>query len=218
MVRALYKERFRAAIKNAFESGQLQMPPDHSKLTIVRLLRVTSKKTWCVKIEEQYAHGKGVLLYLSRYLRGGPIHPKQIMRCDAERIGFRYKGHRSKRQKLLLLKPSEFIRRVLLHVPEPGQHVVRHYGLYSSASRTSRNNCRLQLGGLVDSTESPDEVTDKAQISCKLCGEALVLKRRYYAHRRKGNSYKAEYVEKHVQQTDEPDQTQIKKRSMQLRL
>lgn len=112
-VRALYRGRFQARIKEAFKDGELVVPPDQGDKDFRDIYKRAYKKVWCVRIEEQYAHGRGVLRYLSRYLRGGPMNPAQIVRCDSEQIGFRYKDHRDQRTKLLSLKPGEFIRRLL---------------------------------------------------------------------------------------------------------
>jgi len=218
VVRSLYRGRFLGVIREALENDELVLPSDYTKQQVGKLLRQTGQKTWCVKIEEQYAHGRGVMMYLSRYLRGGPIHPKQIVRCDNERISFRYKDHRDRRTKLLNLKPREFIRRVMLHAPETGQHMVRHYGLYASAGRAQRNACRAQVGGLMEKyTENEGETRD-AMVKCAECGSETSLLARYYGGVRKGNSYKEVYASGHVQQIDEPDKTQIKKTSPPLRL
>ena len=104
-IKALYRGRFQAKIKHAFESKELELPPDHDRREFYRLYRAAYSKSWCVRIEQQYAHGSGVLVYLSRYLGGGPIHTSQIVRCDSEQIGFRYKDHREKRTKVLTIKP-----------------------------------------------------------------------------------------------------------------
>jgi len=218
VVRSLYRGRFQAAIRRALENGELKLPPDHTQIQVEQLLGQAGRKTWCVKIEEQYAHGKGVMLYLSRYLRGGPINPKQIVRCDSERIGFRYKDHRDKRTKVLNIKPDEFIRRVMLHVPETGQHMVRHYGLYSSAGRNQRNTCRKQVGGLTENDTAIERKVCATMVVCKDCGAETRLVVSYYGTARKGNSYKAELDARHVQQDDEPDKTQIKKPPMLMRL
>ena len=144
-VRTLFRGRFQAMIKAALDSEELVLPPDQTSQEFQTLYKKAYTKRWCVRIEPQYAHGRGVLKYLSRYLRGGPIHASQIVRCDTDQIGFRYKDHRRKRTRLLSVKPEEFMRRLLLHVPEPGQHMVRHYGLYAGAARNSRNACRDQF-------------------------------------------------------------------------
>jgi len=218
VVRKLYKGRFSAEIKRALESGELRLPPDHTVGQSMNLVKRTDRKIWCVKIEEQYAHGKGVLLYLSRYLRGGPISPKQIVRCDHEKIGFRYKDHRDQRIKLLSVKPSEFVRRLILHVPESGQHMVRHYGLYASAARKRRNICREQIGGLMESVGDVGSVSEPSVLICKGCGAEMNLKVTFHNRLRKGNSYKAEFNARHVQPDDEADKTPNKKRPPPLRL
>ena len=77
-VRALYRGRFQARIKEAYESNELRLPADQNREVFYANYKAAYSKTWCVRIEDQYAHGKGVLVYLTRYLKGGPIHPSQI--------------------------------------------------------------------------------------------------------------------------------------------
>lgn len=216
-LRALYRGRFQDKIKRAFEAKELTLPPDQTGRDFLLVYKKTYKKIWCVRIEEQYAHGRGVLSYLSRYLRGGPINPAQIVRCDDKRIGFRYKDHRDKRTKVLSIKPSEFIRRVLLHVPESGQHMVRHYGLYAGAAKVRRNRCREQLGGLMELLDLSSE-SKKQSLICRCCGAGMRLKWAIYPKQKKGNSYTVESNESHVQHGDEPDIGQGKKKITALRL
>lgn len=218
VVRTLYKGRFRAAIRRALENDELNLPPDQSRGKALNLVRRTGRKTWCVRIEEQYAHGRGVLAYLGRYLRGGPINPKQIRSCRQDGIGFHYKDHRDQRIKLLTLAPSEFVRRLMLHVPETGQHMVRHYGLYASAAKVKRNHCREQIGGLMESVENEESEKETISLLCRGCGAVMRLKKTFHSKHLKANSYRVELDARHVQQNDEPDKTQIKKIPPPLRL
>lgn len=225
-VKALYRGRFQARIKEAFEAQQLKLPPDHTKGMFLRQYKAAYAKSWCVRIEEQYAHGSGVLVYLSRYLRGGPIHPSQIVHCESDRISFRYKDHRDKRIKVLGLKPAEFVRRLLLHVPEQGQHMVRHYGLYAAAAKHKRTICSEQLGEFQHAIRSDGK--EPQCLSCGQCGQRLSWRWSIHPRRKKANSYNRESarVQKreggdlvwHVQQVDEPDIGQGKKRITALRL
>lgn len=221
-VKKLYRGRFQARIKEAIEANDLVLPPDQGMQDFRQLYKAAYAKSWCVRIEEQYAHGKGVLVYLSRYLKGGPIHSSQIVRCNNEQIGFRYKDHRDQRIKVLMLKPKEFVRRVLLHVPEQGQHMVRHYGLYAGAAKAKRARCREHLGGLMESVEL-SKVKTAAPLRCRSCGSALSWIWSVYPKRIKGNSYKvestAEYsTKRQVQQQDEPVTGRGKKKITALRL
>lgn len=216
-LRALYRGRFQDRIKMAYAAGELTLPPDQSGRDFLVLYKSTYKKTWCVQIEEQYAHGRGVLKYLSRYLRGGPINPNQIVRCDSQQIGFRYKDHRAKKTKILNLKPGEFIRRLLQHVPESRQHMVRHYGVYAGAAKVRRNTCREQLGGLMESLNESVQV-EKEELYCSCCGSIMRLVWRIYPKRKKANSYKVESRQWQVQQQDEPVIGWGKKKITALRL
>lgn len=221
-VKALYRGRFQARIMDAFKAKELKLPPDHGKREFYRLYKAAYAKSWCVRIEEQYAHGKGVLVYLSRYLKGGPLHPSQIVRCDDEGIGFRYKDHRDKRTKVLTVKPKEFMRRLLQHVPEAGQHMVRHYGLYAGAAKRKRALCHELLGGLLESIGT-EKAKAENQLLCGTCGESLSWKWSVYPKRKKANSYKVESVAEapalwQVQQRDEPVIGRVKKKITALRL
>jgi hypothetical protein len=211
----LYRGKWQSLIREAFENGELLLPPDQNEHSFRRLHRSLYKKPWNVRIEPKYAHGRGVMLYLSRYLRGGPIHPRQIERCDADAISFRYKDHRTQKTKLLTLKPSEFIRRLLTHVPETGQHVVRHYGLYGGAARRRRDRCRAQLGY---KPEQKPDARPREPLRCR-CGAALrhlrIIQQRQW---RKGNSLKARVLECWVQQGVEPVTAKAEKTSLQMRL
>ncbi len=218
LVKARYRSRMQARIKKAYESGELVLPPDHDGRVFWKLHKEAWSKQWSVRIEPRYAHGSGVMLYLSRYLLGGPLNPKQIVRCDADKIGFRYKDHRDKRTKVLELKTAEFLRRLLEHVPEPGQQVVRHYGLYASASRDKRNRCREQLGGIEEDVPGQEAGAARAvALRCVHCGQGLRLLS-VIRGGRKANSYKGESAQINVQQKDQPDMAEVKKTSSRMRV
>jgi len=217
-IRKLYKGRFLGEISEALDNDELRLPPDHTVGQVRNVLKRTSRKVWCIKVEKQYAHGKGVLLYLSRYLRGGPISPKQIVRCDHEKIGFRYKDHRDQRIKLLSVKPTEFLRRLMLHVPESGQHMVRHYGLYASAARSKRNIIREKIGGLMESLDDSVVASESSTLLCRGCGAEMRLRASFHSRLGKGNSYGYANTSRHVQQNDEADKTPDKKIPPPLRL
>jgi len=214
MVKAVYRGKWQAAIRDAFDNGELLLPPDHDEGMFRSVHRALYRKAWSVRIEPKYAHGRGVMLYLSRYLRGGPIDPRQIERCDAERISFRYKDHRDSRTKLLTLKPAEFIRRLMMHVPEAGQHVVRHYGLYAGAARRRRERCRAQRGGRAEIVRETRSTTAP---TCR-CGAQLRYLRTVERRWRKGNSLRERLDDSFVQQTVEPVTAKAEKPSLRQRL
>jgi hypothetical protein len=174
VVKSLYRGKLQAAIKVALEDGTLICPGQTSMGELLQTHRALYQKQWSVRIQEQYAHGRGVMLYLARYVKGSPFHPQQIVYCDSHRMVFRYRDHRDQKSKTLSLPMHEFLRRLLWHVPVPGRHVVRHYGLYASACWDRRNACREALGGEreADAATAPSE-QNPWEWYCRTCGQAL---------------------------------------------
>ena len=169
-----------------------------------RLYRAAYKKPWSVRIEERYEHGKGIMLYLSRYVKSGPINPNQIEQCDDRGLVFRYLDHRDKRHKSKRLRLSEFTERLLMHVPAVGVHTVRSYGLYASSCKTKRELCRKMLGDLSAERVSSGAESRGMLLFCKACGGLARRSHSVWRSYRKGNSL----IKKHpaggsVQQDDE---------------
>lgn len=206
VMRALYKGKIQARIREALFAGTLHFPSDKDKSDCWRAYKSANKKQWNVSVQEQYKHGEGVLLYLSRYMKGGPINPAQITECTNKRISFRYKDHRDSRIKLKSLPPMAFVKQLLKHVPSTGVHTVRHYGLYGSAGKKKRNIVRELLGDLTKLELANSSVEkDMVMLCCGTCGKAMTLSYRSGRKRfKKGNSL-IEYRANRVQQGDESD-------------
>jgi hypothetical protein len=192
VVKALYRGKLQATIKAAVKDHTLSLPGGVSENEILRGINQLYKKQWSVRIQEKYEHGKGVILYLARYMKGGPINPKQIISCG-NKIRFLYKDHRDQKVKILSLKIDEFMRRILWHVPEVGIHVVRHYGLYSSKSQAKRDCCREVIGGIAElkAGKAPETGLDWC---CERCGALLQRLYSVYRSGRYENSYNNEYA------------------------
>jgi len=173
VVKALYRGKMQSYIKTALKNNDLKLPEGCSDNAMLSCINRLYKKQWSVRIQEKYKHGKGVVLYLARYMKGGPINPKQIISCG-NKVEFRYKDHRDQRVKRLSLRLDEFMKRILWHVPEVGVHVVRHFGLYASKSQKKRNRCREEIGGLKEAEVKTGKALDSTlDWCCEQCGSTL---------------------------------------------
>ena len=111
-----------------------------------------TKTRWNVRIMERYAHGAGVVTYLARYLRGGPIKNGRLVAYDGARVTFTYRTRHEEadgarpRSQQMTLPVADFLQRWLLHVPMPQTRVVRSYGLYHSTQTAALALCRAALG------------------------------------------------------------------------
>ena len=121
---------------------------------------------------ERYAHGQGVLAYLARYLRGGPLRDSQLVEVDDKHIAMRYQPHDAP-PATLSLAPEAWLLRYLEHAPITGQHQLRRYGLYATACSAKRELARRRVPDAV--VRAPRRVTLHPLLvpCCPHCGEPL---------------------------------------------
>lgn len=179
VVRALFRGKLLAALRDALAASTLRIPADRSRTWVENLLRRLARRRWNVRLQERYAHGRGVLIYLGRYLRGGPIGNHRLAFVDDEHVVFRYTDHRDHRAKSMALPLEQFVQRVSWHVPEPRRHVVRYFGLYARGEAAAREACRREIGSPApDSppmpTATPTAVTIR-EARCSVCGRVLIV-------------------------------------------
>jgi hypothetical protein len=151
VVRSLFRGKVLGAIETLWLTRQLQCPPRLADDGVRRVLVAAARQTWNVRIAERYPHGRGVMKYLARYVRGGPIKDHRFVSFDGERVTFRYGNHREldaqgkPQQQELTLTVAEFLCRWSAHVPLPGVHMVRAWGVYASTQRHRLEEGRNQL-------------------------------------------------------------------------
>lgn len=181
VVRALYRGKFLSALWQGLRSGELHVPPHLTDASQGQCFKQLARKKWNVRIQPPYSHGQGVMKYLARYVKGGPISNHRITQADHKEVSFVYKDHRDGQTKTQRLSTPHFIERVLDHIAEPRQHVIRHYGLYGHQAKAKRQLCRQQLGQPDEQdsqdlnwTDYLDQQSNEAAAKCKRCGKQLV--------------------------------------------
>ena len=205
VVGLIFRGKFLDGVGKALERGQLNLPQAMSEQKLKNLLNELGRKKWNVCIRERYGHGSGVITYLARYVRGGPLSNQKLLCVDEAGVTFRYRDHRDGKVKPMTLTSEQFIGRALWHVPEKGMQVVRHYGLYGRCGKALRDQCRAQLGQEV---EREPEVLAVAQywqrvghsekLHCPVCGEPMIRVGRF------GRGGIATGQEKYLFDSDQP--------------
>lgn len=142
VVMMLFRGKLLAALRSLHGAGALRLPESLSDAHFNRLLNRLGRVKWNVHIQERYAHGEGVSLYLARYVRGGALHNGQIAQADETTVRFRYRPHRSTEAMTMTLTPQGFLGRLLAHAPEPRLHTVRYFGLYAPHQTGLLNQAR----------------------------------------------------------------------------
>jgi hypothetical protein len=177
LIKDAFRRHVRHAILKALNRGELLLPDGIRLQQVENLMNKLGRKKWNVRICEKYAHGSGVLTYLARYLKGGPISNNRIVKVTDKDVTFNY-GR--KRRQLMTLGIDEFIGRLLQHVPQPKAVLVRSYGLYSPNHRGELEKCRKLLGQ--EPIEEPEKIRwqdcfadgDNHPELCPVCGKRLV--------------------------------------------
>ncbi len=180
VVRIVFKGKYLDYLRKALNKGELILPdgmrPQHARNLFKKMGR---GKKWNVKLKETYSYGQGVLIYLARYLRGGPISNKRIVRVENGKVTFNYGREKVK---LTTLPIEKFIGRYLQHTPLPRTVMVRSYGLYNHNLKSEYEHCRLILGQpvieeqkFVDWQELWQERNEEHPDRCPVCGKRLVI-------------------------------------------
>jgi len=183
----VFRGKYLAGLRRALDRGQLRLPPDTTAARLRGLLNKLGRATWNVKILERYDHGKGVLCYLARYVRGGPMSNRRLISCRDGQVRFRYKDNRDPdkrrraKQKTMSLPVEQFLARLLQHVPRPGMHMVRSYGLYANSQKPQLEVAREQQGqGPIELPETLawhdlwDRLERGGPQRCPVCSAVLV--------------------------------------------
>jgi hypothetical protein len=190
VVMAVFRGKLLAAIRQALTRENLALPEGMRPQPFLNLLNRLGhprKTKWNVHIRERYRHGAGVVTYLARYLRGGPIKNARLVAYDGDRVTLTCRprseeadGDRPAAPRLTL-SVADFLQRWLLHVPVPQTRVVRSYGLYHPTQAEALAVCRTALGQPpVEVPVALDWQTVWAQQGdlhperCPACGQLLV--------------------------------------------
>jgi len=151
-VKALYRGKLQAKIKAFIDSEDIRYPKGQNKREQEQRYRQAYNKEWSVRIQEKYSHGKGVLIYLSRYLGSNPVKPEQVQLINRKKeVLLSYWSHREQKKKQLRLSIESFLSRLLIHQSRSNVHSIRYYGIYSSQSKRKRRICEEQLGKVASS-------------------------------------------------------------------
>jgi hypothetical protein len=192
-----FRGKFKALLMQRVAKGKLALLHGQTQSDIERLNSQLTKIPWNVKIHEPYPHGQGVVTYLAKYIKGGPIGNSRLVNAEEGEVTFRYRlseleGGDGKARGKVTLTSDQFISRWLLHVPPKRLQVVRGYGLYSGNQHSRISIARKALG-VPDAIEQPAEqwnwqdyceragYTDHCR--CPMCGERLVSHRPFPPNR-----------------------------------
>lgn len=148
----IFRGKFKAAVENAYEKDEVRLPEGKWPQHLTGMLNKVGRMRWKVWVRKIEGYSENVLVYIGRYMRGGPIKNGRLMSHENGKVKFWYEDKRDldehgiPKQKIIELATETFVPRYLLHVPEPGTQVVRSWGLYAAQCKNELERCREFLG------------------------------------------------------------------------
>lgn len=172
-VMKVFRGKFLALINNGVEHGLITLPRGMSLQQWKNLKNKLGRKKWDVWVQNRYDHGRGVLIYLSRYIRGGAMSDRRISAVTGESVTFTHRVSHTRDR--MTLPVDQFLTRYLLHVPAPHTKIIRYYGLYATTAQDALSLCRSFLEPHApEGTEWQLEKRDIYPDHCPACGRPLI--------------------------------------------
>jgi Putative transposase/Transposase zinc-binding domain len=163
----VFRGKFVAALKRAFQDGQLSFHGDLRLLaqpkTFAAWLRTLFRKDWVVYSKPPFGGPDYVLRYLGRYTHRVAISNHRLVSFADHQVIFRWRDSAHKNeQRRMTLSLDEFLHRFLLHLLPDGFVRIRNFGFLANRRRAAFLPLCFQLLGR---TKHAEQDTPGAQDS-----------------------------------------------------
>jgi Putative transposase/Transposase zinc-binding domain len=186
----VFRGKFIDGLRRAFQDGKLCFPGSLGALAEENafrfFLRSLFRHDWVVYAKPPFGGPEHVLHYLARYTHRVAISNHRILNVVDGKVTFRWKDYaRGSKQRTMVLRGEEFLRRFLLHVLPRGFVRIRFFGFLANRRRKKLLPlCRR----LIDVSPLPsltalraEEAKQPASWLCPNCGGEMVLVERFSA-------------------------------------
>jgi hypothetical protein len=138
----VFRGKFVAGLKQAFQNGQLRFQGDLKLLAEPKIftawLRPLFRQDWVIYLKRPFGGPEYVLQYLGRYTHRVAISNHRLVSLSNGQVTFRWgdSAHHND-QKLLTLSLDEFLRCFLLHLLPQGFVRIRNFGFLANRTRAA---------------------------------------------------------------------------------
>jgi hypothetical protein len=177
VLRRVFRGKFVAGLKSAFQHGQLHLSGDLAQLAQSKIfaawLRPLFRKDWIVYSKPPFGGPEYVLQYLGRYTHRVAISNHRLVSLVDGQVTFRWRDSAYHNvQKLMTLPLDEFLRRFLLHLLPKGFVRIRHFGFLANCRRSTLLPLCFAALGTVPSQIEPETSAQQSdpRWRCPKCG------------------------------------------------
>src|ERR1700751_2445029 len=184
VLRRVFRGKFRDALKQAFQDGQLHFEGKLKLLANPKIfaawLRPLYRKNWVVYLKRPFGGPQYVLQYLGRYTHRVAISNHRLVSFIDGQVTFRWRdsAHHNQ-QKLRSLPVDQFLSRFLLHILPQGFVRIRNFGFLASRRRAKLLPLCFQLLGATPeplAEEHASSTEDSLGLyRCPKCGEPMKI-------------------------------------------
>ncbi len=182
VLRRVFRGKFVAALKSAFQRDQLHLSGDLALLAQPKIfaawLRPLFRKDWIVYSKPPFGGPDYVLQYLGRYTHRVAISNHRLVSLADGQVTFRWRdsAHHNE-QKLMTLSRDEFLRRFLLHLLPKGFVRIRHFGFLANRRRSRLLPLCFAALGTVPSQIAPETAAQESDPLwlCPKCGGPMAV-------------------------------------------
>jgi hypothetical protein len=183
VLRRVFRGKFVAGLKSAFQHGQLHLSGDLASLAQPKFfaawLRPLFRKNWVVYSKPPFGGPQYVLQYLGRYTHRVAISNHRLISLADGQVTFRWRDSADHNQKkLMTLSLDKFLRRFLLHLLPKGFVRIRHFGFLANRRRsTLLPLCFAALGTAPSQTEPETSTAHESDPlwRCPKCGGPMAV-------------------------------------------
>jgi hypothetical protein len=183
VLRRVFRGKFVAGLKSAFERGQLHFSGALALLAQPKIfaswLRPLFRKDWIVYSKPPFGGPEYVFQYLGRYTHRVAISNHRLVSLAGDQVTFRWRdsAHHNE-QKLMTVSLDEFLRRFLLHLLPKGFVRIRHFGFLANRRRSTLLPLCLQALDTVPPQTEPEAPTTQEPSPlwrCPKCGGPMAV-------------------------------------------
>jgi hypothetical protein len=182
VLREVFRGKFLAALKLAFQRGQLHLSGDLARLaqpkSFATWLRPLFRKTWVVHSKPPFGGPEYVLHYLGRYTHRVAISNHRLVSLADGRVTFRWRDSADhNQQKLMPVSLDEFLRRFLLHLLPKGFVRIPHFGFLANRRRSTLLPLCFAALGTVPVPIEPETTAQQSHPlwRCPKCGGPMAV-------------------------------------------
>ncbi|PYV79194.1 MAG: hypothetical protein DMG96_05080 [Acidobacteria bacterium] len=190
MLSRVFRGKFVAGLKTAFQSGALQfhghLLPLAEPHAFASWLRPLFRHDWVVYSKRPFGGPEHVLRYLGAYTHRVAISTHRLVALADGNVTFRWRDSaHGNRKRLMTLPVAEFLRRFLLHLLPRGFMRIRNFGFLANRQRAKLLPLCFRLLQQSDQpaagTNSPAALPTHSQWNCPLCGGTMQVVERLSA-------------------------------------